>query len=42
MIDSLDMRSEYVEAGIQVIKEEIRRMRKEEEEEEEEKRNNFV
>ncbi len=37
MIDSLDMRSEYVEAGIQVIKEEIRRMRKEEEEEEEEK-----
>ena len=36
MIDSLDMRSEYVQAGIQVIKEEMRRMRKEEEEEEEE------
>lgn len=30
MLKSLDMRSEYVEAGIQVIKEEIRRMRKEE------------
>ena len=35
MIQSLDMRSEYVDAGIQVIKEEMRRMRKEEEEEEE-------
>jgi tetratricopeptide (TPR) repeat protein len=35
MIDSLDMRSEFVEAGINVIKEEMRRMRKEEEEEEE-------
>jgi len=35
MIQSLDMRSEFVEAGIQVIKEELRRMRKEEEEEEE-------
>ena len=35
MLDSLDMRSEYVEAGIKVIKEEMRRMRKEEEEEEE-------
>ncbi len=30
MLKSLDMRSEYVEAGIQVIKEEMRRMRKEE------------
>ena len=35
MLDSLDMRSEYVQAGIQVIKEEMRRMRKEEDEEEE-------
>ena len=35
ILDSLDMRSEYVQAGIQVIKEEMRRMRKEEEEEEE-------
>ncbi len=35
MLESLDMRSEYVQAGIQVIKEELRRMRKEEEEEEE-------
>ena len=35
MIKSLDMRSEYVQAGINVIKEEMRRMRKEEEEEEE-------
>ncbi|NWG34136.1 MAG: DUF4071 domain-containing protein [Chloroflexi bacterium] len=30
MLKSLDMRSEYVEAGIRVIKEEMRRMRKEE------------
>jgi len=30
MLKSLEMRSEYVEAGIQVIKEEMRRMRKEE------------
>jgi tetratricopeptide (TPR) repeat protein len=35
MIDSLDMRPEYVEAGIQVIKEEMRRMRKEEGDEDE-------
>jgi len=35
IIDSLGMRSEYVEAGIRIIKEEIRRMRKEEEEEKE-------
>ena len=35
MLDSLDMRAEYVQAGIQVIKEEMRRMRKEEEDEEE-------
>ena len=31
MLKSLDMRSEFVEAGIQVIQEELRRMRKEEE-----------
>lgn len=30
MLKSLEMRSEYVEAGIQVIQEELRRMRKEE------------
>jgi len=35
MLKSLDMRTEYVDAGINVIKEEIRRMRKELEEEEE-------
>jgi len=35
MIKSLDMRTEYVDAGIKVITEEIRRMRKELEEEEE-------
>jgi len=35
MLQSLEMRLEYVEAGIKVIKEEIRRMRQEEEEEEE-------
>jgi hypothetical protein len=33
MLESLEMRSEYVQAGIQVIREEIRRMRKEEEDE---------
>ena len=32
MLKSLEMRSEFVEAGIQVIKEELRRMRKDEEE----------
>jgi hypothetical protein len=32
MLKSLDMRSEYVDAGIMVIQEELRRMRKEEEE----------
>ena len=32
MLQSLEMRSEFVEAGIQVIKEELRRMRKDEEE----------
>lgn len=37
MLESLEMRSEYVQAGIQVIMEEMRRMRKEEEEEEKEK-----
>lgn len=34
MLESLEMRGEYVQAGINVIKEEIRRMRKEEEGEE--------
>ncbi|HEY5731732.1 MAG TPA: TRAFs-binding domain-containing protein, partial [Anaerolineales bacterium] len=34
ILESLEMRPEYVEAGIQVIKEELRRMRKEEEDEE--------
>ena len=34
MLKSIDMRTEYVEAGIQVIKDEMRRMRKEEEAEE--------
>ena len=34
MLKSLEMRSEYVEAGINVIEEELRRMRKDEEEEE--------
>jgi tetratricopeptide (TPR) repeat protein len=34
MLESLEMRSEFVKAGIQVIKEEMRRMRKEEEDEE--------
>ena len=37
MLASLDMRSEYVQAAIQVIKEEMRRMHKEEEGEEKEK-----
>jgi hypothetical protein len=36
MLKSLEMRSEFVEAGIQVINEELRRMRKEEEDEEQE------
>jgi hypothetical protein len=35
MLRSLEMRSEFVEAGIHVIKDEMRRMRKEEESEEE-------
>ena len=34
MIQSLDMRAEFVQAAIQVIKDEMRRMRKEEQEEE--------
>lgn len=38
MIDSLEMRREYVEAGIQIIQEELRRMRKEEEGEDEQKK----
>ena len=36
MLRSLDMRSEFVDAGIMVIQEELRRMRKEEEDEEKE------
>jgi tetratricopeptide (TPR) repeat protein len=35
MLKSLEMRSEFVEAGINVIEDELRRMRKDEEEEEE-------
>jgi len=37
MLQSLDMRAEYVQAGIQVIKDELRRMRKEEDTEDKEK-----
>ncbi len=37
MLQSLEMRSEYVQAGIQVIQEEMRRMRKEEATEEHDK-----
>ena len=38
MLESLEMRPEFVEAGIQVIKEEMRRMRQEEEKEEEQEK----
>jgi hypothetical protein len=38
MLQSLEMRSEFVEAGIQVIKEELRRMRKDEDEAEDKKK----
>ncbi|MEP7136642.1 MAG: TRAFs-binding domain-containing protein [Chloroflexota bacterium] len=42
MLKSLEMRSEFVEAGIQVIKEEMRRMRKDEGDEDEKKKNERV